>query len=50
MCEEINKLEFDIALLSCSSYAMYLGDFISNKMKKNSIYIGGVLNVLFNIW
>jgi hypothetical protein len=49
MCDEINTLDFDIALLSCASYAVYLGDFISKKMNKKAIYIGGPLNVFFCI-
>ena len=50
MAEEISTLEFDIALLSCGSYAMYLGNFIKQKLKKKSLYLGGVLNMLFNIY
>jgi hypothetical protein len=50
MAEEISALEFDIALLSCGSYAMYLGNFIKQKLKKKSLYLGGVLNMLFNIY
>jgi len=50
MCEEITKLDFDIALLSCGSYAMPLGDHIFRKMGKKAIYVGGILNVLFNIY
>jgi len=50
MEKEIEILDFDIALLSCASYANCLGSFIANKMNKKSIYIGGVLNVLFNIY
>jgi hypothetical protein len=50
MAEEISTLDFDIALLSCGSYAMYLGDFISCTLKKKSLYIGGILNMLFNIY
>jgi hypothetical protein len=49
MEDDIMKLNFDIALLSCGSYAMYLGNAISKKMNKKAIYIGGVLNVMFNI-
>lgn len=49
MAREISALDFDIAFLSCGSYAMYLGDFIAREMKKTSIYLGGVLNVLFGI-
>ena len=50
MENEIKKLDFDIAFLSCASYANCLGSFISNNMNKKAIYIGGVLNVLFNIY
>lgn len=49
MENDIMKLDFDIALLSCASYAMYLGNAISKKMNKKAIYIGGVINVFFNI-
>lgn len=50
MCSEINNIDFDIALLSCGSYAMPIGNYISNKLNKKAIYIGGMLNVLFNIY
>jgi hypothetical protein len=49
MANEINNIDFDIALLSCGSYAVYLGNFISEKMNKKAIYIGGPLNVFFCI-
>lgn len=48
--EEISKIDFDVAFLSCGIYAMFLGDFIKHIMGKKSIYIGGILNVLFNIY
>lgn len=50
MSEEISQLDFDLALLSCGSYAMYLGDYIKNTLKKKSLYLGGILNMLFNIY
>jgi hypothetical protein len=50
MAIEIEKIDFDIAFLSCASYSMFLGDFIKHQMKKKSIYIGGILNVFFNIY
>ena len=49
MCNEIKSINFDIAFLSCATYALYLGDYISNVMKKKAIYIGGYTNVFFNI-
>lgn len=50
MASEINEIEFDIAFLSCGSYAMYLGDFIKNNMGKKALYLGGILNVYFGIY
>jgi hypothetical protein len=49
MANEISNIDFDIAFLSCGSYALYLGDFIAEKLHKTSFYLGGVLNVIFNI-
>jgi hypothetical protein len=49
MENDISKLDFDIALLSCGSYATCLGNFISKTLNKKAIYIGGVLNIFFNI-
>ena len=50
MAEAISKLDFDVAWLSCASYANVLGDFIAHKMGKKAIYIGGMLNMFFNIY
>lgn len=49
MKEEISKLEFDVALLSCGTYGLPLSTFISEDLKKGSIYIGGALQILFGI-
>lgn len=48
--EEIRKIDFDVAFLSCGSYAMFCGHFIKNEMHKKSIYIGGILGCLFGIY
>ena len=48
--EEIARSPFDIAWLSCGSYAMYLGSRIKNELGKSAIYIGGMANVFFNIY
>ena len=50
MTGAIAEIDFDVAFLSCASYSMYLGDFIKNSMGKKALYLGGVLNVLFNIY
>jgi len=49
MCNDIKNIDFDIAFISAGIYTMYIGDYIKNIGKK-SIYIGGMLNVLFNIY
>ena len=48
MYEEIQKIDFDIALLGCGAYGMPLAAKIK-KMGKQSIYMGGVLQMLFGI-
>lgn len=47
---EIAHIDFDVALLSCASYSMFLGNFIKNSLKKKAVYLGGCLNVYFNIY
>jgi hypothetical protein len=49
MCNEIKDIEFDCAFLACATYSLLIGDFIKNKMKKKALYVGGCLNVFFNI-
>jgi hypothetical protein len=48
MCSDIQKLDFDIALISCGGYALLLGSFIK-KINKSAIYIGGGLQILFGV-
>ena len=50
MAGDIAALDFDVALLSCASYSMYLGDYVSQCMGKKAIYLGGILNVYFNVY
>lgn len=49
MITDINKLDFDIALVSCGGYGNLICDYIYNYMNKSSIYIGGVLQMLFGV-
>jgi hypothetical protein len=49
MKSEIATMDFDIALLSCGSYALPLGDYIAKGCAKHAIYIGGVLQIYFGI-
>lgn len=50
MKEAIAAKTFDIAWLSCASYAGPLGAFIRNELGRHAIYLGGVLNPIFNIY
>jgi hypothetical protein len=49
MKREIAERNFDIALLSCGSYALPLGEFIAKECGKHAIYVGGVLQLYFGI-
>jgi hypothetical protein len=49
MKAEIFRLDFDFALLSCGSYALPLGVFISQTMQRKAIYCGGILQMFFGI-
>jgi hypothetical protein len=49
MKEDIKKLDFDIALLSCGGYGLPLCDFIKSELKKSCIYVGGGLQLLFGV-
>lgn len=47
---KIQKIDFDVALLSCGSYAGPLGAWVANELERKAVYFGGVLNVYFNIY
>lgn len=49
MCDDISKIDFDIALLGCGSYGMPLGNYIKGELKKSAIYVGGGLQLYFGI-
>jgi len=48
MKQEINKKDFDIALLGCGAYALPLAAHIK-RMGKKAVHMGGVLQFLFGI-
>ena len=49
MSQELANLDFDIALLSCGSYATPLGVSIMRSGRR-AFYLGGMLNVVFNLY
>lgn len=46
---ELKKLNYDVALLCCGAYTNELGLYIKEEMKKQSIYMGGALQLYFGI-
>jgi hypothetical protein len=48
MKSEINKCDFDIALIGCGAYALPLAAHVK-RMGKKSIHMGGILQFLFGI-
>jgi hypothetical protein len=46
---DISGKTFDVALLSCGSYAIPLGEHIKTEIGKKAIYVGGVLQLFFGI-
>lgn len=50
MMKEISQLDFDVALLSCGSYALPIGNFIDIVLQKKAIYTGVAMNYYFNIY
>lgn len=48
MCDEINKVDFDIAIIGAGAYGLPLASFVKN-MGKQGINIGGFTQVLFGI-
>jgi len=48
MQRDIEKIDFDIAILGCGAYGFPLASFIKNLGKK-SVHLGGVTQILFGI-
>lgn len=46
---DISNLDFDVALIGCGAYGMPLGAFVKDTLRKQSIHIGGSLQLLFGI-
>jgi hypothetical protein len=49
MCNDISKLDFDIALVSCGGYGAPLSYYIKKELNKSVIYVGGGLQLLFGV-
>ena len=49
MCDDISKLDFDVALLGCGGYGLPLCDFIKRRLGKSAVYVGGGIQLLFGV-
>lgn len=49
MCDDIQKLNFDVAILGCGGYGLPLCNFIKDKLNKQAIYIGGGIQLMFGV-
>ena len=49
MCNDISKLDFDIALVSCGGYGAPLSYYIKKELNKSVIYVGGGIQLLFGV-
>lgn len=51
--EELEKrvaaYQFDVALLSCGSYGLPLGHYITHHLGATAIYVGGALQLFFGL-
>jgi len=48
MCQQIEQIEFDTALIGAGAYGMFLGDFCK-RIGKQAIHMGGATQLLFGI-
>lgn len=48
MKDEINKRDFDIALIGCGAYGFHLAAHVK-RLGKKAVHLGGVLQILFGI-
>lgn len=49
MCNDISKLDFDIALLGCGGYGLPLCNYIHKNLNKSAMYVGGGLQLFFGV-
>lgn len=49
MKDDVSKMDFDIALVSCGAYGLPLVNHIKSNLGKTAIYVGGALQLFFGI-
>ena len=48
LCDEINNIDFDLAIIGCSTYSLPIAHHVK-KMGKQAIQLGGATQILFGI-
>lgn len=49
MCDQISKIDFDVAIVGCAAYGLPLGGFIKKELNKSVVHLGGATQILFGI-
>ena len=49
MCKQIQKEDFDVAIIGAGAYGMPLGNFVKTTMGKCAIHMGGATQIFFGI-
>ena len=49
MCQDVRKLDFDVALIGCGGYGLPLCNFIYKDLNKSAVYVGGCLQLMFGV-
>ena len=49
MCNDISKINFDIAFLGCGGYGIPLCNYIKTNLNRSAIYMGGNIQTLFGV-
>lgn len=49
MCDDISKIDFDVALVGCGAYGMSIGAFIKRELNRKAVHMGGATQLLFGI-
>ena len=49
MCDEVSKIDFDVALIGAGAYGMSLGAFIKRELGRKALHTGGMTQLIFGI-
>ena len=49
MCDDIAKVDFDVALIGCGAYGMSIGAFVKRELKRKAVHLGGISQMIFGI-